>query len=115
MKSCRWQYAASTLSMVAPDGTLVLYHVHAYARRWKGPGRDFAELNHTEHPNAAAIHDRVMAVAQQMNGLPVGDQTVPMAWDDPIGADNFLDESDDPTTLKFWEPDDDDAFEYRCG
>jgi hypothetical protein len=45
VKSSRWQYYKTFIS-----GPKALYEVHAYARRWKGPGKDFKELAHNEHP-----------------------------------------------------------------
>lgn len=35
-----------------------------------------------------------------------------MAWDDPIMEDDFLDETDDPDTLTYWDDDDDLDFDY---
>lgn len=108
----RWQYLAQDVEHVARDGTPYLYHVYAYARRWKGEGKDHAELEHNEHPTAEDMKRLIAETLQHMGGLPIGDQAIPMAWDDPIMEDDFLDETDDPDALTYWDEDDDLDFDY---
>lgn len=112
VKAMRWQYLAHDVEHVARDGTPYLYHVHVYARRWKGEGKDFAELEHNEHPTAEDIQRLITETLQHMGGLPIGDQAIPMAWDDPITEDDFLDATDDPDSLTYWDDDDDLDFDY---
>jgi len=112
VKAMRWQYLAHDVDHVARDGTPYLYHVYAYARRWLGEGKDPDELDHNEHPTAEDIQRLIAETLQHMGGLPIGDQAIPMAWDDPIMEDDFLDETDDPDALSYWDDDDDLDFDY---
>ena len=111
--AAHWQYADLHVPVVTANGQTAVYHVFAYARRWKGDGSKFEQLNHNEHPDAEEIANLVQNATEEMGGLPISFEAHgPMAWDDPLDEDDFLDEADDPDDFDYVVgPDEDDDLE----
>ncbi len=107
VKEAHWQYYQTFIS--APNAA---YEVHAYARRWQGPGKDHAELEHDQHPTTEQIADLVLEVANGMGGFPIGlDQNEqPVGPNDPLDEDDMLDPSDDPDDFAYLDDDQEDLF-----
>lgn len=112
VKDAHWQYYTTFIS--APTA---FYEVHAYARRWQGPGKDFAELEHDRQPTPEEIADLVLEAANGMGGFPIGiDQdSLSVAWDDPIDEDDFLDSDDDPDDFAYLDDDQEELFDAIDG
>ena len=108
VKLSHWQYSSSILFSTATDGTLIAYNVYAYARRWRGLGFELSELDHNGHPTDWEIDYLVRESAKSMSGLPVRVGWEPMSWNDPLNADDFLDESDDQKDFTWWSGDGED-------
>lgn len=109
VKQAHWQYAALDLYHPTSSGKTVLYHTFVYARRWKGPGKDFVELKHDEHPTPDDMLMLAKNMLNHMGGFPVSPgHSEPMAWNDPLQEDDFLDPSDNPDEFDFVDPDEDD-------
>jgi hypothetical protein len=114
VKKSRWQYWTGTIQVLVRTGQQAEYEVHAYARRWKGEGREFSELAHDDHPSAAEMEALAIHVASTMGGFPIRvDGEDPVAWIDPLQEDDFLDEADNPDDFDFVADDDDDLDDFE--
>lgn len=108
VKASHWQYREMTF-----DRKGARYQVYAYARRWKGPGKDLKELEHNEHPSEEEIGDLVAQYYEALGGFPIrpDGHSEPMAWGDPLKEDDMLDESDDPKDFD-WVAEEDDFDDF---
>jgi hypothetical protein len=113
VKAAHWQYAEFDMYHTAKSGERVLYHAFVYARRWKGQGKRSAELAHDEHPSQDDMLQLTRQALDNMGGLPVDPwHSEPMAWNDPLGEDDFLDPSDNPDDFDWIDQDDEEEIDF---